>query len=412
MRFKELKNDKFIMIFSHSNYTQNFVSGTEKVIMDLQKIYNKQKIDVIHVFPLSKFDNFIGMNINGKFYGVYKIFQIIDIFNLLQSKNKQCDSVMIHHLKGYNLDSLGDVLKRMNAKIVLAIHDFYLVCNTFNFLKNKCQYCGVTKPTKKKCEDCYNFKSIVKFEKERDCFLKKIDDNLIKIIFPSEFCKEKWLEFFPEYNDRAIIREHLVYRINEKKVQHGNEKIKIAYIGRKNSFKGIDNWNEIIKDERLIKKFDFFYFGVDIEKNENIKEIYTNNAKAEKSMFEALTENNIDIVILWSIIPETFSFTYFEASYANCLVITNKDSGNIMTMVNKVNNGWIFNNKEEEIEFLYKLERKDIENFNTIDNVQCNKSIDEFKIYQEFFENSKNKCVHRNMILTFLFFIIKLKGKR
>jgi hypothetical protein len=47
------------------------------------------------------------------------------------------------------------------------------------------------------------------------------------------------------------------------------------------------------------------------------------------SMVEALVHNKIDVAFLWSLCPETFSFTLYESIAAGCFVLTNRDSGNI-----------------------------------------------------------------------------------
>jgi hypothetical protein len=46
-------------------------------------------------------------------------------------------------------------------------------------------------------------------------------------------------------------------------------------------------------------------------------------------MIEAVRQQRLDAVLLWSICPETFSFVAHEALAANALIVTGEDSGNI-----------------------------------------------------------------------------------
>ena len=69
-------------------------------------------------------------------------------------------------------------------------------------------------------------------------------------------------------------------------------------------------------------------------------------------MLKALRENKIQVAILWSICPETFSFTYYECFAAGVFVITNQNSGNIEAMVRENKNGIIL---RDEMELLYFL---------------------------------------------------------
>jgi len=50
-------------------------------------------------------------------------------------------------------------------------------------------------------------------------------------------------------------------------------------------------------------------------------------------MAETLRDHNIDVAFLWSICPETFSFTLYESLSAGCTILTNQNSGNIQAYV-------------------------------------------------------------------------------
>ena len=52
-------------------------------------------------------------------------------------------------------------------------------------------------------------------------------------------------------------------------------------------------------------------------------------------MVETLRKHQIDVTLLWSLCPETFSFTLFESLAAGCYVLTYKDSGNIQAYLKR-----------------------------------------------------------------------------
>jgi hypothetical protein len=70
------------------------------------------------------------------------------------------------------------------------------------------------------------------------------------------------------------------------------------------------------------------------------------------AMIQALQKNRIDIAFLWSIWPETYSFTLFEAFAANCFVVTNEISGNIAVQVRASGRGAICRDESEVFEML------------------------------------------------------------
>ena len=67
----------------------------------------------------------------------------------------------------------------------------------------------------------------------------------------------------------------------------------------------------------------------------------------ENTMTDVLRKEKIDCAVLWSIIPETYSYTFFEAYSANCYILTNEFSGNIAIKVAEINNGYIAHNANE-----------------------------------------------------------------
>ena len=368
--YKKIKNDEFIICFSNSNY-RICTGGTENFIRSLENIYLEKNISFINFFAISYSNKICGLNIDGKFIGLYDLLDVYDIVSLFASK-KKCKGILLQHIKGFDLRILTKVLKKIDIDIIIQIHDYYYLCNTFNFMKNKKEFCGLSSPSKSKCRDCYNYKSLIEFQKNRDNFFKELNGNIKRIIFPSEFCKNSWLNFFPQFKSISCVREHLLISGYYKKNISNNKK-RLAYIGRKNYYKGIETWNTIIKNKKVNKKYELYYFGIDIDNTQNIKEIYT-----KSNMLGELRKNNIDYVILWSMLPETYSYTYYEASASGAFIITNEISGNINYNVNKNKNGVICKNVDELLLFLLNDNYKNEYNSFAPDLICDNKSISDY----------------------------------
>ena len=398
---------KFIVMFSNTNY-QVSTGGTERVARNLEKQYLEKKINVLNIFPIKWSKNVVGLNLNGKYKGFYKLTDLKNIIGNFCQNEYECIGIMIHHLKGYNLNILGEQLYEMNIDIILEIHDFYLICNTFNFLKNKKEYCGLSSPNRQKCHDCYNYHSLKVFQKSRDNFLSMIHHLVTKIIFPSEFCMKTWLTFFPEYKEISFVRSNLTYHgVFQKK--NNNNKLKLAYIGKKNIHKGIETWNKIIHNDNLKDKFDFYYFGVDIENNSNVYEVFT-----KCNMESQLRDNNIDIVLLWSIIPETYSYTYYEASSSCAIILTSSMSGNIVNQIKKNKNGYIFQSEGELIQFLenhdsYKTLLQNLQIFSP-QILLDNKSLDLLSFPQNSYIYLSQKKGKKLLLLSQLYYLKKIKN--
>ncbi len=60
-----------------------------------------------------------------------------------------------------------------------------------------------------------------------------------------------------------------------------------------------------------------------------------------RAMIDALEAHAIDIVVLWPLWRETFSFAAYEALAAGCAVVAGPDSGNIAALVAREGAGWV-----------------------------------------------------------------------
>jgi hypothetical protein len=68
-------------------------------------------------------------------------------------------------------------------------------------------------------------------------------------------------------------------------------------------------------------------------------------------MIRAVAENEIDFAVLWSLCPETFSFTSLEAIAGGAHVITSNRSGNIAQIVRSSGKGIVFENETDLVAF-------------------------------------------------------------
>ena len=75
-------------------------------------------------------------------------------------------------------------------------------------------------------------------------------------------------------------------------------------------------------------------------------------------MVRALASQNIDVAILWSVWPETFSFTAHEALAAGTVIVTSEDSGNSADRVRRFDRGIVF---ESEAAAISAFQADDIE---------------------------------------------------
>ena len=358
------KYDEFVLSISYGNFLGNF-GGTEKVILTHKSMLASIQISHIHIFPLAIrlpftnkfFTKYWGITIDGcTLKQAYTHNEVIQILAQITMNKRKLKEIHVHHLLYVNIEQLEKILDVFVVSIKFYLHDYYTICLQYNLIKDNGIYCGKGAISQKKCDGCkYYLKSREHYAKIKYIFNKY--KYRMNFIAPSESVKEIWSSAYPQYKECTIVIYHQTlverYYKNCDMILY-EEPIKIAYVGGQFINKGWKQWeNAIRKAYELGCNERYYHFGSTNDKIQYVKKIpvfFTDDNI--NAMVEALRTDNIDVVVLWSIWPETYSYTYYESTAANAFIITNKYSGNIAAMVGERNNGVVLDSEEELIELI------------------------------------------------------------
>ena len=112
--------------------------------------------------------------------------------------------------------------------------------------------------------------------------------------------------------------------------------LRIAHIGYPVKHKGWATFLSLAEQFRNKPKYKFYLFSSSSVRRGNFKCVNVSVTKKNRNrMVQELSNYNIDVAILWSSCPETFSFTMYEALAAGCFILTNPLSGNIQDYIKK-----------------------------------------------------------------------------
>jgi len=359
-----LKYDEFILSISYGNFVDE-LGGTSKAILAHKDMLDSVGISHVHIFPrliripainIFPFKHW-GVIIDGHtLKQVYSYIEVIQILGHVINNGKQLREVHVHHLLNLNLKQLEKILDIFIAPIKFYLHDYYTICLQYNLLKDNGQYCGKGNVSQEKCSGCkYYLKSQIHSEKIK-VFLDKYKEK-IQFIAPSDTAKEIWISAYPIYNDqiRVVYHQSMLgqYRKNCEIILEESP-LKIAFVGGQSINKGWNQWENVTRRAFVLgRNEEFYHFGDTNDTIQYIKKVPVFfSSENINAMVEALRMNRIDVAVLWSMWPETYSYTYYECTAANTFIITNKYSGNIATMVKERNNGIVLDNEAEFSELI------------------------------------------------------------
>jgi GT2 family glycosyltransferase len=317
---------KPIMIFDHSlggganEYTNNFVKDKNLVII-LRYDFNRTKYII----------EFLGKKIEKlsfEIYDIKDIEKIIFYFNI--------EEIIINELVSYPkildlLDFLIELKKNnKNINFTFNVHDYYCICPMYNLLNYEIKYCDIPSNLAL-CDECILKNNLIEtqvpFVKqdypnlEISLWREKFNELLrhsSKIVCFSNSSKDIIQKTYKNLSDiKFEIKPHIVDWVRPVTIKKTSETINIAILGHLGIHKGayiVSSLASYIDYHNLNLKIHIF--GNVFEPYENF---YSNKSVAKHGVYEKndlsklMEENEIDIVFIPSICPETFSFTTEEA---------------------------------------------------------------------------------------------------
>lgn len=170
---------------------------------------------------------------------------------------------------------------------------------------NKNDFCNITNLTEcKKCKAC--IQHVDEYHNSFDNFFKQTCDEFV--VF-SQSSKQIFTTLYPSCKKLIKIIPHKTAsypKVNIKK----HDKINIAVLGAIGPLKGLEIIKKLDKILPLYKNVSIKIIGYAPYKFVNIKQTGEYDAKL---LPDIMVDNDIDIVFISSVVPETFSYTTHEA---------------------------------------------------------------------------------------------------
>lgn len=313
---------------------------------------------------------YLAVSVNGIYQGLSSAYELAE-------KYPKVRGMVIHSLY-YSHGTMKTILDgiTVETRILYYIHDYSCLCAHRFLYKNRKLCIGADgNMTCDICNENEERKRLLKFH--QTVFRK----YKVLMVAPSADTRERVESF---YNDIEIVEmPHLIYEKSALK-RCVNTPIRIAYIGTAIWHKGWEQFTRLV--DRLHQKYDFYCLGDCPEDMKIQKVTYVSvgltSADHVPTMTEALLQYNIDIAYIGSVWPETYSYTYYEAYEAGCMVLTNTQSGNVCCQVKENQNGIAFSSEDEMIAWLETgMAEKEIQRMD-----MCIKNVRNSMAYLKYFE--------------------------
>ncbi|RUM74646.1 MAG: hypothetical protein DSZ12_05165 [Sulfurovum sp.] len=254
----------------------------------------------------------------------FKITHFESLKNFIDTLNIQ--EIFINNLVSYKdpqvmLSYIHSLVERTEAKLVLPLHDFYMVCPSYNLLNEEGKYCDI--PTLETCQACMQNNK----QEWRNYYTQEVDMPLWRRSWEELLQQSSTILCFSPSSAAILSRAYPTIQSNKIKliphevtdikpihIKKNKEKevLTIGVLGSIDYIKGVDIIKQLV--ERIEKEKLAINVVVIGEITEKIKSKHfkvTGRYKRE-DVPKLIQKHQIDIFLIPSVWPETFSYTTQE----------------------------------------------------------------------------------------------------
>ena len=367
-----------VVSLSHDCYLR-VVGGTQIFISDEQQKFNENRFAYVHLSPqiiimtLSEPipDFMVRVVLNGKLLGLIRIESVHDFFRENRAKYDFDTLLIVHCLLGFHIGDVIDLRQSIRAaRCVYWLHDYSSLCEGFNLLRNDAHFCGCPPPESQACRVCVYGTNREAHRFKFDFLFKYVE---FEIASPSRYALDLWTKSTSLAYQSARVHAHWSLTKKKRTIKQKKQsvqqrrssaptEISVAFVGYTSPSKGWPLFCELVRAIKHDQRYKFFHFAAngvaslpDVEFV--VTEVQPRNRFATKV---ALENHKIDIVVVLSPWPETFSFVTFEAIAAGACIVCLDTSGNVADVVRQLKAGIVLSGLEDLIQFFASGGAKDM----------------------------------------------------
>lgn len=361
-----MKHARYVLCFTRADHRQA-ASGIEKYLTEESELLLQAGISVVCVFPFrtrrnSKLDawltQFWGVVVDGEWRGFQRAAGLADWLAGLPPAGGGLLEIQLHHWQDYPLNALTAFLEAVPAPVRLFVHDYHAICSQYNLLRNGRAFCGPTAPSEEKCAGCRSWDPA--YYPAMQTFLDSLRGRL-DVLAPSAAAARVFSGAYPEWAGQVRIVPHWRRGAADAPERPGpGATLAIGFVGAPAPAKG---WDVFVRASRELAArrapYVFYHFGRPAPdcpgQVRNVPVSFVRDGRA--AMATALREAGVDVVVLWSIVPETYCYVLYECLQAGALVVTCSDSGNVADEVRRSGVGIVLASETELVEYLADASR-------------------------------------------------------
>lgn len=329
---------EIVVSISHDDYAVS-VGGIQNVISDECAEFTRRGIAYLHLCPVHPILDLAPEGHPSEFHFAVRLggraLGRIDGLALREALGMQVQQGIslhwtLHHLMGHSPEVVEQLID-VGAKEppLFWVHDFFAVCTSYSLMRNDVLFCNAPPQSSPACRVCV-------YGQERDAHserTRRLLRNLMPtIVAPSQSALDLWSRAMKWSGSLGLVQPPARLLLKQTPRPPRTGPLRIAFLGRQAYHKGWEVFRQLAETFRSDSRFEFFQFSEfphglprGIIHHVPVKVDGTHR----DAMVRAVALREIDVVVCWSLWPETFNFTAHEAIAAGAFLVVRRDQGNV-----------------------------------------------------------------------------------
>lgn len=325
--------------FSHDDYRTN-VGGVQLCLQIEAARVGEQERDHLHIFPAvhwpvmrDREEGRLGVLLNGQPLGVHRPADVARALAAAAGPDARDRTFAIHSLLGQTADETLAILEALGLRAgFLWLHDYSSLCAGYNLLRNGVEDCAAPPPDSAACALCMFGPWRSRNLAAHEALFRRLD---LTVVSPAAVTLDFWRTGWDFPAAGHVVHPHA--RLVERRpapAPAADRPLRVAFLGYPVPHKGWPLFERLADRYAEDPRYAFFHLGAqqDTATPAEFHEVRV-AAGGPNAMQQTLERLEIDVVLLWPLWRETFSFAVHEALAAGCAVVTGPDSGNVAAVV-------------------------------------------------------------------------------
>ena len=337
--------DALVVSISHDDYDRNF-GGVQKAIRDEQIAAERMNWGYLHLSPAAPLPMLaeptlagsfrFGLRLGSDWLGVATATDLVAALTEFRSDGVPI-FLVLHHLMGHAPEVLLELAAVTAEPTIVWVHDYFTLCPSYNLLRNDVRFCGAPSAMSAACGICAYGPDRAEHLRRVRAFFEAVRPV---ILAPSEAALDLWRRRSELAHREAHVQPlaRLVLAPEQLNTEPMRA-LRIAHLGARNLPKGWPVFEQLAL--RFAKDPDYTFYQLGVLHGAPISCCIRNvnvqvSREQPEAMIETIAEHRIDVVVSWSLWPETFCFAAHEALAGGSFVLARAAAGNVAHTIKKI----------------------------------------------------------------------------